>query len=83
MGNGFGKLPPRACRVASVQMIESDSRLNQSLIKDPERRRGNSPQILPGFMGFEEPASVKKKQSQLKEIRWGLGWRRYWQLIEI
>jgi hypothetical protein len=49
-------------------MMQTDSRLHQSLVKEPERPPSIPPHILPSLVGLEIAASVEKINSVLKKV---------------
>jgi len=56
----LGKLALRSNSVSALQMMETDRGLNESLIEPAERWSSFPPEVLPGFMGFEVVAVIKK-----------------------
>ena len=64
----FGDLRSSAVQITPAQVVEADRRLDQSLVKEPQRSLGYSPQVFPPFVSFEIAAGVKKIYSFSQEM---------------
>jgi len=51
--------------------VQSDCGLHQTLIEESKRSLGLPPKVLPGFVGLEVLAGVKKNYSVLKQVGHG------------
>jgi len=71
MPDRLAELASRPGLIPPMQMVESDGRLNQSLIKDSDRSGGNPPEILPVFVSLEVVSGVKKMKAFFERV---LGW---------
>lgn len=58
--DGLLYLKAPAPRILSLEMVESDCRLDQTLAKLSPRALEFSPKVFPHFVGFKVPAGVKK-----------------------
>jgi len=68
LGNRLCDLCPAAVEIAPAQVVKANSRLNQSLVKKPERPLRYAPQIFPPLVGLEVAAGVEKIYSFDQEI---------------
>jgi hypothetical protein len=64
----LAELRPRPVQVTAAEVVHPDRRLDQTLVKQAQRTASRPPKILPGFVGFEVPAVVKKNYSVLQEV---------------
>jgi hypothetical protein len=54
--------------ISFVEVMESDCRLNQTLVKQSERPPGRPPHVFKNFVSFEVASSVKKIYSDFKGV---------------
>ena len=50
------------------QVMHADGRLDQTLVTDLQRRRGQPPQVFPNLVGFIVFATVKEENSFVEQV---------------
>jgi hypothetical protein len=68
LGEGFRNLGAGAVQVPVVEVVKSDSGLNQTLIVKAERPPSRPPEIFPCLVSLEIASFVKKNYSVLEEV---------------
>jgi len=68
LGNGFRKLGASPVKIASIEMVKADGRLNQTLVKEPEGPFCGPPQVFPTLVGLKIAPGIEKIYSVTQEV---------------
>jgi hypothetical protein len=68
LGNGFRKLGARPVKIAAIEVVKADGRLNQTLVKEPERPFRGPPQVLPALVSLKIAPGIEKIYSVTQKV---------------